>query len=278
MFRIPNGLVCSALLMLAFPQTLVSQNPGELSATDLPEFKIETKIFGDDPQSAVSHNRTLFSETFVFDFRFSMESVDEPLEVAIFDANQRQFILLDSKREIRLKLDNLQLLRILDGMGKDLQENEKTGFLVFEEFQEDYQVQSNRVTVSNDFIWYSATGERPKNESVLKRYFEFLDPYTLLSVSDPGRMPPFARLRLNSAVKKYGFIPTQVSLVVKPSEFNRFDFQASSRHKIEVKLDASDKKLIETAKKNWVEFRAVELAEYRGLATVEASKPGRKRR
>lgn len=278
MFRIHIGLVWCALLNLAWSPTVAGQNPQGPSTTEPLEFKIETEVFGDDPQSPVSRNLTLFSENLVFDFRFSRNSAGEPDEITIFDSSQRNFILLDSKRKTRLKIDNLQLLRILDGMGKDLKENGATGYLVFGEFQEDYQSRTNRVTVSNDFISYSAAGERPINESILKLYFEFVDHYTLLSVTDPRRMPPFARLQLNNAVKKYGFIPAQISLIVKPSDFNSIGFEAASRHRVKEELDSGDQKLIANARKNWAEFRQVDLAEYRGLETAGASKPGRKRK
>ncbi len=236
------------------------------------EFKIVSEVFLDGTAGPVSTNQTLFQNALVFDFLLSA-SGDDILEAAILDESNQRFVLLDPQREIRLHLDNLQLLQFVEGMRQELQNSEKTAFLVFENAEEDFQPDNGTITVENDFITYRAIGQRPDDDRLLQRYYEFLAHYTRLSTTDPSRLPPFARMGLNRAMKKYGILPREVRLEMRESGYSMAPFAAVSKHRLSRSLDAVDRQRIEKTKKDWMRFRSVGLAEYRNLKSEESLTP-----
>jgi hypothetical protein len=237
--------------------------------TPAAEFKIITEVFLDGSTTPVSINQTLFPGGLVFDFRLSTTG-DTILESTVFDERNQRFVLLDPQREIRLQLDNLQLLRFVEGMKQELQNSEETAFLVFDDAEEEFQPDAHQVIVKNQYITYRASGYRPEDDRLLQNYYEFLAYYTRLSTTDPRRLPPFARMGLNRAMKKYGILPSEVGLELRESGHPMGSFTAVSKHRIVASLDDVDRQRIQETKENWMRFRPVGLAEYRELEQSES--------
>ena len=233
------------------------------------EFKILNQVFAGEPGTGNQPNSTvltLFQGPRVFDFRFSRAG--EICEIVVFDNKTRGFTLLDVERKIRLKVDNLQLMRVLDGMRNELKESPKVQHLLFEDVQEFFDDEKQLIEVASDRIKYEVEGHRPEQDLVLAAYLRFLDNYTLLGVTDPRRIPPFARMRLNRAIKKYGIVPSLVKLTTLDSS-GQIELLATSRHRLELSLTKEDRSRIELARKYWVEFRQVDLTYYRSIDVAD---------
>ena len=235
--------------------------------TEKIEFKLSNEVYVGESTTPLSTNLTLFDDQRVFDFRYSANNKLQ--EIAIFDAKDRSFVLLDVDRELRLKIDNLQLLRILEGMRKELEQSPKVSHLLFTDSIENYEPAKETIQVVSPRIQYEVKGKRPNQDQVLVRYLRFLENYTLLSVTDPRRMPPFARIKVNRAIKKFGILPDSVSLTIRDAADTRNELVANSRHKLQLRLSGADRALIDSARGSWMEFREVELAEYREIRVAQ---------
>ena len=99
----------------------------------------------------------------------------------------------------------------------------------------------------------------------------------MIAVTDPQRMPPFARLKLNQTIKKYGLVPASIELTVKSGNSNRANVEASSQHTISMSLTSQDLDRIKFAKKSWTQFRQVELPEYLNASVASRDTLSRKR-
>ena len=229
------------------------------------EFRIESTVYTADSNLPASQNTTLFSRGLVYDFQLSNEAQPKPLEIVIFDTRSRRIVLLDPSRKIRLEMPDLQLLKIVDGVRKETVQDQRSSFLVEDQFEEDIDLSTNWVTLTSPQIEYRFHGSQPKDVSVLAQYNDFLDNFTILIASDPTKIPPFARMKLNQSIKRLGWIPTEVQISVKQNSLFRQTFRATSKHVIIHQLSNEDRTRIASAKQQWIQFKPVELGEYRGL-------------
>jgi len=229
------------------------------------EFRIESTVYTADSNLPVSQNTTLFSEGLVYDFQLSNDAQPKPLEIVIFDTRSRTIVLLDPNRKIRLEMPDLQLLKIVDGVRREMVQDKRSSFLVEDTFHEDVDMSTNWVTLTSPQIVYRFNGSQPKDVSIIPLYNDFLDNFTMLIASDPTRIPPFARMKLNQSIKRLGWIPTEVQISVKQNSLFRHAFNATSKHVIIHHLSDEARTRIATAKQQWMQFKPVELGEYRGL-------------
>ena len=236
-----------------------------LSSVAAQEFRIESQVYDDSSQLPVSQNVTLFSQGLVFDFRMSDDVQPEPLEIVIFDSRQRRLVLIDPAREIRMELADLSLLRILDGVRRETVQDKRTSFLVENDFEESPDWSTGWVTLTSPEIVYRFKGEQPKDVSILPMYFAFLENFTRLVATDPTKIPPFPRMKLNQSLKRLGWIPSEVQITVNQNSLFREGFSAKSKHTLMTQLSSKDRQKITMAKQHWQTFKSVKLNEYRGL-------------
>jgi hypothetical protein len=229
------------------------------------EFRIESTVYTADSNLPVSQNTTLFSQGLVYDFQLSDDAQPKPLEIVIFDTRSRTIVLLDPIRKIRLEMPDLQLLKIVNGVRRETVQDKRSSFLVDDAFQEDIDWSTNWVTLTSPQIEYRFRGSQPKDVSVIAQYNDFLDNFTMLIASDPTKIPPFARMKLNQSITRLGWIPLEVQISVKQNSLFRQAFNATSKHVIIHQLSDEARTKIATAKQQWMQFKPVELREYRGL-------------
>lgn len=229
------------------------------------EFRIESQVYDESSKLPVSQNMTLFSQGLVYDFRLSNDAQPEPLEIVIYNSRQRQIILLDPARQVRLELSDLRLLRIADGVRRETIQDKRTSFLAMDEFEEITDWSTKWVTLNSPQIVYRYKGEQPKDVSILPLYFDFLEIFTRLSATDPTKIPPFPRMKLNQSIKRLGWIPSEVEITVNQNSLFRESFTARSKHTLIMHLSSKDRERIGTAKQHWQNFKSVQLNEYRRL-------------
>lgn len=233
------------------------------------EFRIETEVYSGEASEPISENLTLFSGNLIFDFMLPTDGARFPEEVVIYQSREKQFVLLDTSRQIKTLLIEGELLKILAALQSSDIADEKNAFLFHPAFTETWDESSRWLTLASDQLTYRTRGDRPENENALHKYYEFIDQFARLNATDPKRMPPFARLKLNSSLKKFGFIPSVVEVTLIPSLDPPADpIEVKTRHNVMWQLSEKDQERIESAKRYWMDFKSVSLAEFRQIQEV----------
>ena len=242
---------------------LASQAKSDLASK--PEFRIESKMLVGDSEQPQTHNLTLFSKGVVYDFQHGSNPTDEPNEVVIFNSRTKQVILLNLAMEQKLEIYDVSLLKLLDGVRREAEKDPRTRFLVQDQYEEVIDTDTKSVNLTSNNISYRFEGETPGDAEIMPVYFEFLDTFTRLQASDPKKLPPLPRIRLNQSIRRVGWIPTRVDIEVKKNAMFQQPFVAHTEHKLTTGVTASDREKITEAKKHWTQFKSVTLAEYRGF-------------
>lgn len=263
-FYNPIKTIFRLLLAITIVNSLAVLSVVSLCAAQ--EFRIESQIYVDSSKLPVSQNVTLFSQQIVYDFQMSDEAQPKPIETVVFDARRRLMVLLDPKREVRLELPELRLISILESVRKETLKETRSNFLVNESFKEDNDWATGWVTLESPTITYRYKGSHPKHAEILPPYFDFLDNFTRLLVTDPTKVPPFARLKLNSSIRRVGWMPSEIQVSVKPNSLFKQGLEAKSTHTVVNQLSKKDHQRIAEAKQQWLNFKAVDLSEYRNFS------------
>ena len=228
------------------------------------EFRLETEIFIGEEEKPVSHNLTLFTNRTVYDFQMSNDADPQPTQIVIYDSRDRSFVLVDVARKQRMHLDQIQLVKMVEGVRQETSQNEKTKFLM-DSFEEKLDIASGWMTLSSPKITYRFSGKQPKEISVLPLYVEFLDQFTRLNATDPTKLPPFPRMKLNQAIKKTGWIASEIEVSFVKNPLIRSDISLRSEHTFINQISKKDRERIELAKSHWMSAKAVSFSEFRGL-------------
>ena len=182
------------------------------------EFRIETEVYQDDDSSPISENLTLFQDNLIFDFMLPTDRTRFPEQIVIYRSQEREFILLDTNRKVKTVIIEGEILKIVAALqNSEMASSPDADFLFHPSFDNHYDDSTGWLTLEHERLKYRAKGERPEDDSNLHRYYEFIDQFARLNATDPRRMPPFARLKFNNELKKYGFIPETVEIELVPS-------------------------------------------------------------
>lgn len=261
---ISTPAVCSLLLamvcLIASPaERVLGQIDREL------EFKIETKMFTGSGKEAVFMNKTIFSEGLIFDFPKAPGN-QAPEEVLVYDSNLKVISLLDLKRQMQLKLMDVQLKKMTDSVRQQMATDDRSRAMIEQTFEENLDADKGSFElVGSQNMTYRLYGKTPESPKLLSAYFEFLDVFTQVQITDPKKLPPFARLRLNESIRRIGWVPDRVEISVGKSDFFPSSFKARTEHKIVMEVTDRDRAEVALAKKNWRALPEVTLAKYRGL-------------
>ena len=261
---ISTPAVCSLLLamvcLIASPaERVLGQIDREL------EFKIETKMFTGSGKEAVFMNKTIFSEGLIFDFPKAPGS-QAPEEVLVYDSNLKVISLLDLKRQMQLKLMDVQLKKMTDSVRQQMATDDRSRAMIEQTFEENLDADKGSFElVGSQNMTYRLYGKTPESPKLLSAYFEFLDVFTQVQITDPKKLPPFARLRLNESIRRIGWVPDRVEISVGKSDFFPSSFKARTEHKIVMEVTDRDRAEVALAKKNWRALPEVTLAKFRGL-------------
>jgi hypothetical protein len=237
--------------------------PEPLMAQD---FRIETEVFRGDSTEPISENLTLFSGNLILDFMLPTDRTRFPDEIVIYQSREKQFVLLDTRRKIKTEILEGEVLKIVAALQNSTLADDANRFLFQPGFEEHFDISTGRLTLESEQLTYEVRGERPRDDEQLHRYFEFISQFARLNATDPRRMPPFARLKLNNALKKYGIMPDEVRLTLVPSLNPPADpIVLRTTHNVIAPLSDKDNKRIESAKRYWMDFKSVSLAEFRNF-------------
>ena len=230
------------------------------------EFKIETKMYTEDGKEPVFTNKTVFSQGLIFDFPMVAGST-APEEVLVYDSNLKIISLLDLKRQMQLKLMDVQLKKMVDSVRRQMATDDRSRAMIEQTYEEKLDSDKGSLElIGSQNMTYRLIGKTPDSPKLLSAYFEFLDVFTRVQITDPKKLPPFARLRLNESIRRIGWVPDRVEVTVGKSDFFPSSFKARTEHKLMMKVTDRDRDEIALAKKNWRALPEVTLAKYRGLS------------
>lgn len=228
------------------------------------DFRIESKVYSGDEETASGTYLTLFHHGVVYDFR------GEPAaEVIIYDPRQGHFTLLDVGRKVKTRISPDVLLQFVAGIAARASER---GDAIHREaanpqFKIEAYDRQRRIALDGKRIDYVVTCEAsfPSDEEA-RSYFEFADMYARLNATQPGQLPPQARLAVNAELARRGWMPIKVERQEQPGRylFGRTD-TAHSEHSVAWQLLDGDLRRIDTAARQQGDFQAVSFAEYRDL-------------
>ncbi len=238
------------------------------AAVSAEEFRIETIVYREGEPEPLSENLTLFDDHLVFDFMLKPDQSRFPQQIVIYNATEKRFVLLDTRSRVKTEIIESELLKILAALQSSSVVDKENEFLFFPSFEEKFDIGTNWLTLRSPRLTYRTRGERPANDAVLDMYYVFIDQFARLNATDPRRMPPFARLKLNGAIKKYGFIPSRVEMTLEPKQSTiKEPLKIFSEHVMMWELSDKDRQRIDSAKRYWMDFKTVGLAEFRGIET-----------
>ena len=229
---------------------------------DAQQFKIESQIYINGEDQPSSSNVTMFSDGLVIDFQ---SKGTQSHEVTILQPKQHRTILLDRLRQMKLVLDDVQLIKMADALRRETSQDEVAGFLVNERFEETINYDNGAVTLKSPSITYTVRGSRPADLKVFPIYSNFIEAFTRLQVSDPHAFSPFPRMRLNETIRKVGWIPSEVTVTFEPNPLMKQGLRATSKHTFISQLSAADQSQIAEIKSEWLNFESVDLYEFRRL-------------
>lgn len=232
------------------------------------EFRIDTEIYVGDQAQATSTNTTLFSDGLVYDIPTTGSSMHE---ACVLEPARRRIVLLDRSRQVKLELDDLQLIRMGDSLRKQTQQNKAAEFLVRDRFEEQVDVASGVATLTSPLITYRVTGSRPSDVRMLPAHNQFLSYFTRMKFSDPHAFPPFPRLQLNETISKAGWIPSEVTIKIEKNPLYPEGMSARSRHTLTPTLSDRDRQTIADLKAQWLNYQSVNLEKYRALGQRTAT-------
>lgn len=257
-------LVCS--LLVAFTSY-------SLPGCHAQQMRIETEVMVGETPELVSKSLTLFDDQLIYDFLFTAD-VETPgrfslEEIVVFDPVSQSISLLDQQRKLRLTLSHTDLLSMSAAMKASEALRKKDLFLLEPEFEQSIDESKSGVTLSSPRMTYRCKCENVNDPKILLSYYHFADWAARLNVSDARKMPPFARLKLNSVLRKRSWVPTEVQLTFEFPSGQTLRAMAS-HHRLN-QLSENDQIRIQQAQQQMRQFEKTTLIEYRNLNTVSAN-------
>jgi hypothetical protein len=211
------------------------------------DFRIETKVFVGKGKTPVSHNTTLFSAGYVYDY------LSGPDRVAVFDQRGGRFILLDPQRKERAEIKTDEVRDLLEQL-HDLAARSSSPTMRFAadpEFKVDYSDEGELV-LSSPLMTYKLQTTEAATPQAAEQYHEFSDWYARFNtMAQPGATPPFPRMRVNAELAQRGLVPTEVQLTTRA-------VTARTEHTVSWRLLDSDHRRIAETANQLATFREVD--------------------
>lgn len=231
-------------------------------------FRIETNIYANGKDDAVSTTTTLFLDGVFYDY------LDDPRQTAVFrkpgNGKPGRFILLDPARRVRTELTTDQLAGAMDKLRKwaARQEDPFLKFAANPEFDEEFDADTGRLTLASYEENYTLETSPAGDLERLAEYREFLDWYTRLNTLLQAGPPPEPRLKVNAALTRHKLVPLKVELL-RSGEKDPI----RAEHNFTWRLSKSDFERIDDTNASLAAYREVANDEFlRGAQALESSK------
>jgi hypothetical protein len=231
-------------------------------------FRIETSIFANGEDEAVSTTTTLFLDGVFYDY------LDDPQQIAVFrkpgGGKPGRFILLDPARRVRTELTTDQLAGAMDKLSK-WAARQKDPFLKFAanpDFDEEFDADTGRLTLASYEANYTLETSPAGDPERLAEYREFLDWYARLNALMQAGPPPGPRLKVNAALTRHKLVPLKVELLRQGEKE-----PIRSEHNFTWRLSKLDFERIDDTNASLAAYREVANDEFlRGAQAIGSSK------
>ncbi len=258
----PMGHTIKNLIPLLACLFMFGNCAGEIGAQ---EFKIESQTYFGDSLSPAKQATTLFADGLVYEFLADGNPAQNVIETTIYESKTKRVVLLDPRRQAKLEMIDVRLLKMVDGLRRELAQNKSAQFLVNEEYTEESDLSGNWIKLSSPSFTFRIQGERPANLHNAVAYFEYLDNFARIPASDPRAFAPFPKMKLNESIKRAGWIPNEIRVEAGSNIFFKNGLKQTSKLTLIEGLSAQDRDRIAAAKRDWMNFQPMSLIEYRGL-------------
>jgi hypothetical protein len=187
-------------------------------------------------------------------------------EVVVMDHARQRVILLDQGQRHKFEIGHAELLSMVASMQASEALRARDAFLLEPKLTESFDPPTGELELASPRLSYRALGQAVAEPQVLAQYYSFADWAARLNATDSRKLPPFARLQLNQAMKRRGWLPTEVRLEL--TTLTEQHIKATAKHHTLLQLSANDRQRIESVEKQLSEFPAVSLSRYRHLTTA----------
>jgi hypothetical protein len=219
------------------------------------DFRIDSKVYL--KSKPIAENLTLFHGERVYDF------MSNPTEITVFDPapGRMRFLILDPTRKLRTEVKVAEVSKLMDKL-RDFAKSSTNPFMNFladPTFEEKYDSTIGVLQMTSPWMEYKLTTLDAPNAQVSEQYSQFSDWYAKLNtMTTPGKIPPFARMVVNTALKKHKQIPSDVVLTLHLKE----EVTLTSDHKVHWRLLEDDMQKIRQVDDYLARFKSVPYQEY----------------
>lgn len=217
--RICQTALIHALAICGF----VSLLPGSSLAADGGwEMRVESRVFRDEDEQAISRSLALFANDVVWDF---LELPDEDgtfqlVEIVLHDPLRERTVLVDPRRHVKVEVDKLKLDRLRVSLASWARgaDDAVIRWAASSTAVEGLRLEHDphpAVVLSGPKVRYVVAYEQAASEEAAASYQQFADVSLLLkALVHPGGLPPFPRLAINRALAEEQAIPSEVRLTL----------------------------------------------------------------
>jgi len=231
------------------------------------QFRCETDIYQNSQTKPVAHSITIFNNHKIYDLSFDRppggKLQNSFTEAVIFDQAKKTITIINPKRKVFLKITNQELSQLVVGLKMNEVIKKNDPFILEPKLKEKVFSESKKLQLVSDRITYRCKGKKERNPKVLSSFYYYVHWSTNLIATRPGRILPFARTKLNKAIEKQAWLPTEVNIIDKPK--NRQEYQAKAKHHYTFLLSEIDHKRLKSVEDIAAKCRKVNLKELRGL-------------
>jgi hypothetical protein len=220
-------------------------------------FAIRTRIYADDAKQPVATNLTIFQADTIYDFNDL-----HPSTVTVFDRKSRTFTLAQCEARVQTVLAASDIVRFAARQQAEAQrsDNELVRFAADPTFDESFDEDSGRLSLTSAYWDYQVTTRRLDDEWMRRSYAEFANWYTYLnSLFRP--LPPGVRLKLNEVLDERRSLPQRVVVQIKRG--GRVIVRQESRHELVLPLTMDEHSRVTAWQEASSGFRSVDFGTYR---------------
>ncbi|QDU26045.1 hypothetical protein ETAA8_11170 [Anatilimnocola aggregata] len=251
-------IVCSALLTMVVCGALRGE-----------DFRIDTEVFIGSEKKPVIETLTIFADGDIFDFLLT-----KPAEITVFNPSHGKLTLLNIEKKQRAVITTEELLDAAISVQTEALKSKnpvfvaaaKPGFQVQTENFEENNNKLTRLKFESKVIQYNVIGEAPRHPNAARDFRYFADWYARLNSVRAGNLPAGARLELNEALFKQGLLPTRIERIIPAGSYGR-QIEVHSKHLVNWRLSFDDRRRIEDATTDLVNFELVTFEQYCRPAT-----------
>lgn len=260
----------------AMPLVLATAVPVPIAAAEGEKdvFRVETDVYDADDGQPVAHSLTLFRRGVAWDFLETLpkkgeQAAVEPAEFVLHDPVRERVILVDPARNVKTKIDAMQLERLRSSLASWARKSEDPlmRWAAGPDFSTALSEEGGKTVLAGPRVRYEVRHDRAPADGLAEEYRRFADAAVLVkALVHPGGLPPFPRLAINRQLAAVGAIPAAVRLEIEP-RLGRLGGRPTvmrSEHRALPSWVASDFKRVAAAEERLSLAEEVDLASYAG--------------